>query len=79
MSAVLKACTPAALFAATGMESRYMIVELIATLARFPAVAARVNKRAGEVNVLHVFAQVGAVGSDLAANGAPMSAVTLLR
>jgi len=40
------------------MVARDVIVQLVAALAGVPAVAARVDKRAGEVNVLDVFAQV---------------------
>ncbi len=61
------------LFAATGMVARDVIVQLIAALAGVSAVAARVDKRAREVNVLHVFAQVGAIRANLAANGAAVS------
>ena len=55
------------------MVARDVIVQLVAALACVPAVAARVDKRAGEVNVLHVFAQVGAIRANLAANGAAVS------
>ncbi len=52
------------------MVARDVIVQLVAALACVPAVAARVDIRAGEVNVLDVFAQVGAIRANLAANGA---------
>jgi hypothetical protein len=55
------------------MVARNVIVQLVATLARVSAVAARVDKRAGEVNVLDVFAQVGAIRANLAANSAAVS------
>jgi hypothetical protein len=55
------------------MVPRNVIVQLVAALARVPAVAARVDKRAREVNVLDVFAQVGAIRANLAANGAAVS------
>ena len=44
-----------------------MIVELVATVARLSAMPARVDKRAGEVNILDMLAQVALVRGGLAA------------
>ena len=49
-----------------------MIVELVATVARLSAMPARVDKRAGEVNILDMLAQVALVRAGLAAQCAAM-------
>ena len=61
------------------MEPGDMIVELVATLAGLAAMAAGVGVSAGEVDVLHMLAQVGAIGAGLTANGAAVRPLTAFR
>ena len=48
----------------------HVMIEPVAAVADLGAILAGVGVGAGEVDVLHMLAQVGAVGAQLAANGA---------
>ena len=62
-----------------GMLFSHMMVKIIPTGADLSAVLAGVSEAAGEVDVLHMLAQVGAIHAHLAAHGAAMSARTRFR
>ena len=57
-----------------GMLFGHVVIQLVTTVTNSSAHTARVGQRAGEVDVLHVLAQVPAPSAQLAAERAPVLA-----